>query len=153
MLTVDVTELLDLVHGAEDASQAVPQEMEAAFRRSGTVVVREAKGLAPVFTGQLRGGIGYELRGGGTLVTLKIKSMADHSIFVEKGTRPHFPPVGAVAGWAKAHGIEPFLVARAISKKGTKAKPFLEPAVERTMPAINKEMQNLIRIILARLAG
>ena len=39
--------------------------------------------------------------------------------FVEHGTRPHWPPRSAVARWARLHGIDPFLVQRAIARYGT----------------------------------
>lgn len=49
-----------------------------------------------------------------------------HAIFVEKDTRPHWPPIAAIAPWARRHGIEPFLVARAISIHGTKGIHMFE---------------------------
>ena len=39
--------------------------------------------------------------------------------YVEKGTRPHWPPISAVSRWARLHGIPPFLVARSIARYGT----------------------------------
>lgn len=45
--------------------------------------------------------------------------------FVELDCRPHWPPWGPgseLARWAHRHHIPVFLVARAISKRGTKAK-------------------------------
>jgi hypothetical protein len=150
MFDVDVSALLNLARKCDEASQSVPREMEAAFRRSGPITVSNAQALAPVFTGQLRGGIGFELRGSTTLV---IKSTAPYSIFVEEGTRPHFPPVDAVAGWAKAHGIVPFVLARAISRRGTRKQPFLKPGVEKSMPAINAELDKALKIVLAKLGG
>ncbi len=32
--------------------------------------------------------------------------------------------------WAKRHGIDPFLAARAVGRKGVPARPFFEPAIE-----------------------
>lgn len=49
--------------------------------------------------------------------------------YVEHGTRAHFPPVGALGGWARRHNTNPYAVARSIARKGTKAQPFLEPAL------------------------
>lgn len=51
--------------------------------------------------------------------------------YVEKGTKPHFPPVDAIERWAKTKLGQPglgFVIARKISIKGTKAQPFVEPA-------------------------
>lgn len=57
------------------------------------------------------------------------EAQSDHAAYIEFGTAPHFPPVEALRDWSSRHGIdEPFLVARAISQKGTTAKPFMKPA-------------------------
>jgi hypothetical protein len=62
--------------------------------------------------------------------------MARHSAFVHLGTRPHWPPVDALVGWARRHGFaKPFLVARAIALHGTRAVPFLADAVRSRYPA------------------
>lgn len=57
---------------------------------------------------------------------------------VEFGTRPHWPPRGSLARWAqlKLGATDPmradFLIRRKISKVGTKAQPFLNPALDET---------------------
>ncbi len=57
----------------------------------------------------------------GAKTVVKPSSVADkYAIFVEENTRPHWPPIAAITPWARRHGIEPFLVARAISIRGTK---------------------------------
>ena len=48
--------------------------------------------------------------------------------YVETGTKPHWPPISAVETWARRHGMNPYLVARAISRKGTKPIRYLESA-------------------------
>ena len=60
--------------------------------------------------------------------------------FIENGTKPHWPPVDAIKKWVSVKKILPrplktgklptenqlaFLIARKISKVGTKPKPFL----------------------------
>jgi hypothetical protein len=69
---------------------------------------------------------------------------------VEFGTKPHFPPPKALEGWVRRKGISrliggqggqvgkktssnadtraAFIIARVISKKGTQAHPFMQPA-------------------------
>jgi len=63
----------------------------------------------------------------------EVVSEAKHSVFVHEGTRPHWPPPGALAGWARRHGIPEFLAARSVAEHGTKANPFLRDAYEETM--------------------
>lgn len=61
-----------------------------------------------------------------TTYTAKVYPKAKYAIFVEKGTRPHFPPINAIEKWANDHGINPYVLAKSISKKGTKANPFVK---------------------------
>ncbi len=66
-----------------------------------------------------------------------VEANADYASFVEFGTRPHFPPVDALRDWcAKFLGDErlAFVVARAISRRGTLAQPFMGPALLENMP-------------------
>lgn len=58
-----------------------------------------------------------------------LESNSKYATFVEKGTKPHFPPIDAITPWAVSKGLSPFLVARAISIHGTKPNPFLERAI------------------------
>jgi HK97 gp10 family phage protein len=57
--------------------------------------------------------------------------------YVEFGTRPHFPPVSALYDWVrrilKVKNVEEvaFLIARKMSKLGTRPHPFLYPAVKK----------------------
>lgn len=54
---------------------------------------------------------------------------AAHGIYVEFGTKPHFPPLDALEGWARRHGIDSaWPIAKAISERGLPAKPYLFPA-------------------------
>lgn len=110
------------------------KEFQTAIRNSIFSVQREAKKRAPVGVG---GGSG--LRGSITTKLERLKGEAGthlkYGIFVHEGTRPHFPPYKGAKGeplrrWSRQKGIPPFLVARAISRKGTKAQPFLKDAVK-----------------------
>jgi len=57
------------------------------------------------------------------------EAQAPYSIYVEKGTRPHFPPPDALEGWARRRGMESaWPICKAIAKRGLKARPFLFPA-------------------------
>lgn len=60
----------------------------------------------------------------------KVVANFPYALYLEQGTSPHWPPIEAVTPWAERHGIEPFLVAKSISEKGTPAKPFFKPACD-----------------------
>ncbi|MBA7465168.1 hypothetical protein ES707_00330 [subsurface metagenome] len=54
---------------------------------------------------------------------------APYGVYVEHGTRPHFPPPDALEGWAKRHGFDSaWPICKAIAKRGLPARPFLFPA-------------------------
>jgi len=80
---------------------------------------------------------------------------AKYGIFVHEGTRPHWPSFGEgtpLNRWARLHGIEPFLVARAISRRGTKAKPFLKEGIKDALPKINFRFEKALEEIIKETA-
>ena len=106
--------------------------MLQAMRDATMLVTAEAKRNAPVDTGRLRSSIVPEVRQGNPIEGI-VGSNVDYAPYMELGTRPHWPPWGPgtpLAVWAKRHGISAYLVARAIAKKGTKARRFLQDAYE-----------------------
>lgn len=151
--SVDTTDLLRLVRGCEAASRFAPQELGRAMTRSVLAIEGDAKGLVPVDTGNLRRSITHEVSAQAGGVVGRVGTNVPYGRYVEEGTRPHWPPVAAVAGWARRHGIEPFLVARAISRRGTKARPYLKPALTKNLATIDREFTQVVPRILAKLAG
>ena len=94
-------------------------------------VVRAAKEKAPVDTGRLRASITAEYQ----RLSATIGPSVTYGVFVEYGTRPHWPPLAALQPWAQRHGFPAgmrgaFLVARAIARRGTRAQPYMTPALE-----------------------
>lgn len=88
-------------------------------------------------------------------------SLEDYWKYVEYGTRPHFPPIEAIKKWIKVKPILPrplkngklptenqlaFLIARKISKVGTKPQPFLEPTIKQ-FDLINKVYEIVTKAI------
>ncbi len=77
-----------------------------------------------------------------------VEANADYASFVEFGTRPHFPPVDALRDWcAKFLGDErlAFVVARAISRRGTLAHPFMGPALLENMPVFHSAIMAAVQ--------
>lgn len=59
----------------------------------------------------------------------QISPEAPYGVYVEYGTKPHFPPPDALEGWARRHGFDSaWPICIAINKRGLKPKPFLIPA-------------------------
>ena len=53
--------------------------------------------------------------------------MEEYGEYVSEGTRPHRPPISAIAGWSRRKGLNPWAVAANIEKYGTLGNDFLEP--------------------------
>lgn len=102
------------------------KRVEDLLRTMTLVVEREARIRAPVDTGRLRGSITSTVQP----LLATVTALVDYAAYVEFGTRPHWPPPGALAGWAGRHGIPEFLVARAIALHGTRPQPFMQPAAD-----------------------
>jgi hypothetical protein len=82
-----------------------------------------------------------------------IANTSAHSLYLEFGTAPHFPPVEEVAPWAEAHGLEPYAVALGIAMHGTAPHPFLAPALEQSRGEIAGQFAAAARAIEARAGG
>lgn len=132
MITVQIKGIEKLQDAIKRYPVIATQNINSAIRKSLGQVERSATQKAPKDMGQLKGNWRTEM---GTLRG-SLASGMDYALFVHDGTRPHFPPIEAITPWANRHGIPPFLVARAIARKGTKAVPFLRDALEENIGAI-----------------
>lgn len=89
-----------------------------------------ARELVPVDRGVLRRSIRDDVRYKIRELKGIIEAKEQYASSVEHGTRPHFPPVSALSSWARKRGINPYALAVAISRRGTKPQPFMIPAFE-----------------------
>lgn len=119
-----------------------------AMRDSTLDVSRTAKRLAPVDQGRLRQSITPAVRLSGNNVIGVVGSNVTYAPFVELGTKPHWMPVGAIAGWARRHNMNPYAVARAIARRGTKPVRFLWRAYERHADRIQQRLEEAVEGIV-----
>ena len=111
------------------------------YNATGKVVAKQARKEAPKDTERLRAGIKPISLGtrGRIPAGVKIESTAPYSSYVHgymdrnfrqtppfDRTKPHFPPVSALVGWSQRKGLNPYVVALSIAKKGTPIVPFLK---------------------------
>ena len=105
-------------------------------------IQKRAKKNCPVDTGRLRSSIEIELLAVGLVG--KIGSAVPYALYVEKGTKPHFPPTSALRGWSRRvisdEGLA-YVVARKIAAEGTKAQPFLLPAWNDEIPRYQRNLE------------
>ena len=124
-----------------------PNAINIIGKRALTDLTRQVQGKAkentPKAFGKLQGSIGKSVRG----LTGEVFVGENYGIYVEKGTRPHFPPVEALRAWCAlklGDGALAYAVAKKIGEKGTKSQPFLEPAVDSSIGDIDRIFGNAL---------
>lgn len=94
-------------------------------------------------TNELIQGIHYDLSSTGLESVIKPSEKADnYAAAIEYGSKPHWPPISALEGWAERHGIPAYLVARKIAREGTEARPYWQPAYEDLDNYVQGELQD-----------
>jgi hypothetical protein len=81
---------------------------------------------------------------------------AKHGIFVERGTRPHWPPREPIERWAAVKLHQPglgFVISRKIARVGTKAHEYFKPAVETSVGFVEKTFNQTVDVLLKAMAG
>lgn len=96
------------------------------------------------FTGALQASIGYRLVGDEIHIV-----MEDYGKYIEYGTPPHFPPVEELMDWVKVKWgassdkearQKAFILARHISKYGTRPFPFIRTTLAQDFTRILKSV-------------
>ncbi|TJZ55611.1 HK97 gp10 family phage protein [Streptomyces piniterrae] len=114
-------------------------DVRKAVERTGTDVQNEARRLAPVDTGRLRSSI-VARRTNGRGVGYEVGTNVNYARDVEFGTAPHVitPKNGKALYWpGAAHPVAK------VNHPGTKPRPFLRPAVERTEFFFRRNLEQL----------
>lgn len=107
-----------------------------------------AKKVCPADNGFLRASIKTDMDSAATPQWASWLTNQKYAPYVEYGTKPHFPPVGALEGWAKRHNTSAFIVARAIARHGTKPHLMFTMAAEdvaRAAPGMVTEVENELK--------
>lgn len=93
---------------------------ERNMKRATRIVKDSAHKEVPVDKGALKASIADEVyRAGGGKVVGVIGSNVHYSPFVEYGARAHWPPPGALLGWANRHGWSEYDIRYHIATLGT----------------------------------
>lgn len=153
-LLVEVKGATELANDFTDAARRFPKEQQEAMDTALLLIERDARLNVRQDTRALMGSISSrsKTQGGGHTLIGTVGPSRNYGYWVEFGRRPgKWPPIAAVEGWARRHGISPFLVARAIGRKGTKARPFLIPAFEKNENRIVDLFAKVGTAVVARL--
>lgn len=163
-IRIDFSALMQLQAQLRQAPGVVREELLAAMTEADAKLEAQVKELAPRgATGDLqRSVIGQERAVGPFGVEGLVASPLNYAPPVELGTKPHFPPVEALIDWVKAKlGVTgdkearsvAFLVARKISRRGTKGQAMFEGALEHMTPEINAVFEAAQARIADRILG
>jgi len=147
------------VHGMDRVRKglsAAPAEVAKATRDAMTtsLVLLEADQRRNVAqdTRRLMGSINHTITGSGGNLTGRVGPSVRYAYWVEHGRKPgRPPPTDAIAGWARRHGANPFVVARAIGRHGTRARPFVAPSYTRNRTRIKKIFEDIGARVVARI--
>lgn len=144
-LSVEIVGADRLAAGLTRAAAAVlPAQTKTAMETALLLVEGDARRGVKRDTGRLQNSITHSVAGSGGNLTGRVGPSVKYGLYVERGRRPgRPPPQSAVAGWARRHGASPFLVARAIGRRGVPPAPFLIPAYEKNRGAIADLFQKI----------
>lgn len=154
---VTVIGLFETIEDMQNARTVVFREGEKLLDDLGAYGVERAKKITAskgaIDLGELHRGIHHKTKSSFDEIetTIKPSEKADkYAIFVEKGTRPHRPPVKALQGWADRHGIPVWAVVRKIEREGTEPRHIFKLTFEdldrKTDSELNKFAIKLLRI-------
>jgi len=112
-------------------------------------IATRARANTPVDTGILRASIATRVTPGqeaGVLVRGEVftGAQAPYAIYVEAGTRPHWPPRAPIEAWARRKLGDAslwFVVARAIARRGTRAHWMFRDAWQAVQETIQPRLQ------------
>jgi phage gpG-like protein len=103
-----------------------------------------------VDTGQLRASIVPDIANRDNQVVGIVGTNVQQAPWIEFGTKPHWPPPGALARWAERHHMDEYVVRRAIGLKGTRAIKFFERAFNENLDKIKSYLGDAVGEIVKK---
>lgn len=150
---IEVKGLNELIKTAEQYPAISEKHINKAINRSLIRIQNEVKRRAPAGdTQQLRQNWVITMaRFEGKLESGAKRNGYQYGLAIEDGTVPHYVPVKTNQPfqiWAQRRGLNPYAVSRSIAKKGTKAKPFFQPAIDSQKNKIDDEFGTALENII-----
>jgi hypothetical protein len=121
------------------ASKVITEELDRAMNSSVLHLKGQILPIVPVNSGILRQGVATSVTGESVAMVGRVFDPVAYALPVELGSRPHFPPIAPIALWVRRKlGISDerearsvaFLIARKISRVGTKPREFFKRGFE-----------------------
>jgi hypothetical protein len=126
---VTVEGLDELIERFDNADSNVHRIGKAFLRDLSNFGVKQAQieilNKGAVDTNELIQGMRYDLSDSPLESIIQPSDTAQkYAAAVDQGSKPHFPPIEALQGWADRHGIPVWAVARKIARDGTAPRFF-----------------------------
>lgn len=112
----------------------------------GAMLEGQVKKRTPKDTGALRASVFSELRVSGQSLEELVSTPLIYGAPVEFGSKPHFPPPAALAGWAArklGDAKAAFAVARKIAQRGTPEKRMFQDAWEENAGRVEQMLETI----------
>lgn len=140
---------------AARAERAVRLELGRLVQGIALDVEAEAKRQAPVFQGHLRRSITTgAVQVSGNTASIEVGPGVSYGRFVEYGRGPgKAPPLSAIAPWAARKGIPAFVLAKAIARRGTRARPYMRPGLEFARSRAPRHINRAVKGIQLAIGG
>lgn len=133
-----------LKKACKDTVAKVKKETYASGVEVQSVARKKLKELKVWDTGFLANSILVEPSADHSLV--EIGPTAPYGVYVELGTKKHFPPPDALEDWARRHGFDSaWPICKAIAERGLQPKPYLLPAFLEVEPKFFKKMKGIVK--------
>ena len=165
---IDTSEIRGLAALWKHAPQIVGEELYKAVLQADLLLAGDLKQQLPRGAGGLSGGAGLA----GSVFTDEqllsdnvigmVGSPLPYAEYVELGTKPHFPPIAPIEDWVQAKlnitdedekRDVAFLIARKISRVGTKADGTWARVVEADKPEVMRIIAEGVERVLDRLGA
>jgi len=111
----------------ESGDEAVEKGISKGIAKATLLFEGASAKEAPADTGRLRGGITSSI----TPTVGTIFTTSKYAKYVHDGTKPHRVSGSKLKAWAIRKGLNPYAVAKSISRKGTRANPFFTRALKK----------------------
>lgn len=145
---------LDRLRQAVPTAASIGRELRPEIQRVLNQIRDRARAYAPKDTGQLRASITARMDTQPIPRFSVVKTDLMYAQAVHEGRRPGaaMPPPNALAGWASRHGFHGslFVLARAIGRRGIRARPFMTRAFNDSRALVDRAARNVDRALQAQ---
>lgn len=152
--TITIQGLDKLQAGVAAGPATLAREVRTAIVAGSALIKATQVALAPRFSSETVNSIATTITGGGASLTASTGPRSKQAYYADQGRRPGKPPpISAIEPWARAKGIDPFVLARSIGRKGTKGKRFVAPSLERNVGRITALFSEVGVKVVVRMAA